>query len=160
MGRSDRDIITHKSIEVTMKGQIRAGNVLIAFIILGFIMLGAFTLYANFLVDNDVTPDKSLETEINSLYASSRSNAVEAQDDSEEISTQFDSGDNIFIRGSKALQSVTNTGKLATKGFAIAQNGTGETQLPQEFWDTNTLIFTIIVIFVIAGALWKWDFFN
>lgn len=141
-----------------MKGQIRVGNVVLAFIMLGLIMLGAFTLYVNFLVDNDVVPDTSLQADINALYASTSSNAKAIQNDSEEVSTQFDSGDNIFIRGSKVLDSASNTGKLAISGVRVAQNATGETQLPQEFWTTIVVIISIISVLAVAGALWKWDF--
>lgn len=156
MGGCNSNLITRKGKNV--KGQIRVGNVVIAFIIMGFIMLGAFTLYVNFLEENNVTADKALQADINALYASTSSNAEAIQDDSEEVSTQFDSGDNIFIRGSKVLDSVGNTGKLAISGVQIAQNATGDTQLPKEFWSTLITIITIIGVLAVAGALWKWDF--
>ena len=140
-----------------MKGQIRAGNLVIAFIVLAFVLLGLFNLYAGFLVDHDVTPDASMETAVNNLYVDATNKGDEAQNLSEELSTQFDSGDNIFIRGSKPLQAISNAGVIALNSFDILQDGTSETQLPSEFYFTLGLIVSLLFVFAVAGALWKFD---
>lgn len=141
-----------------MKAQIRVGNIVISFIILAFVLLGAFTLYASFLGDYGATPDEALRSDINKLYSNVTGTGQDAEDDSEALATNYESGDNIFTRGAKVLDSVRTVGPLSYKAFGIAQNGTGQTQLPQEFWDTTTIIVSVIIVFAVAGALWKWEF--
>ena len=140
-----------------MTGQIRSGNLVIAFIILAFLLVGLFTLYSGFLIDNDVAPDTTIEANINALYGNATGQAYSAQDDSETVSTQFDSCDNIFIRGAKVLDTVKNTGVIALNAFGIMQDGTGETQMPDQFYTVLAIIVSLLFVFAVAGALWRYD---
>lgn len=142
-----------------MKGQIKAGNLIIAFIVLSFVLLGLFNLYAGFLVDNDVNPDSSIQTAVNELYGNATNEGSNAQVDSEDTSSQTasDDGISLFARGAKVLKSVQNTGIIALNSIDILEDGTKETQLPTEFYVTIGLILTLIFVFAVAGAYWKFD---
>lgn len=139
------------------KGFVGAGNVLIALVVLSFVLMGGYTIYANFVGSYGFTPDETIASEINALYANTTALGYSAQNESESVSTQFDSGDNVFIRGSKVLNTIGASGTVAVKSLDVAQKGSAQLQLPQEMWDTLIIIITLIIIFAVASALWRYE---
>lgn len=137
------------------------GGILVAVFLFSVLVISGFTFYLGSLVDNDVAlPDGVNDTNIYASFDRFETNLSNTADDIDSKKNQVP-----FIGGAIDFFA-TGVDSMKTAGASIGfvkeyinfarQNTILGTFLPDTFWSMIIAIFTIILVFVGLGALWRY----
>lgn len=144
------------------KGQTTIGGLFVAIFLFTLIIIGGFTFYFGSLVDNgSAIPDGVNETQLYASFDKFEDNisTTATSIDSNKSSAPIVGGTIDFFSGGLDSIKAGFTSLQMTKDYiAFTQKHTVlGTFLPDTFWGLISAILTIVIVFIVLGALWRYN---
>jgi hypothetical protein len=140
---------------------ITIGQLFVAIFFFAIILISGFTFYLGSIVDNGATiPDGINQTQFETTFLAYEQNLTQRADEinSEKNSVPLIGGAiDFFAGGINSIKIGWSSLDFVKSYLQFAQSNTvlGK-YLPQTFWSMMGAIFTILIILIVLGALWRY----
>lgn len=144
------------------KGQTTLGHIIMAIGVFILLLMGAFNFFIGFTAENEVDLSDSVDEDAyRALFENATrnvSNTADTVDQNKSSTPKIIQGFDFFVSGIDSIKAIWGSVDIMNDYMNLAKKDTPLGYiLPTSFWTIVGALVTIFIIFVVLGALWRYN---